>query len=195
LGGIEFQLFGVQNGNAGQNPIVQFAIKDKTGKPVLPSQMSRLALVLAGPTTDYVAFQTGYVSEDATKAECNSDATACWYTFKTAIPSNAKGSFSVGIEGRRTEKIYPGTLLEQSVQYGGVNKVLHFSVDGSAVAPRRAVVTTANCNKCHSFSRCMVETATRSKCACFATIRSSQTRLGGQRLSYRPICGFQDDGP
>jgi len=151
LGGIEFQLFGVQNGNAGQNPIVQFAIKDKTGKPVLPSQMSRLALVLAGPTTDYVAFQTGYVSEDATKAECNSDATACWYTFKTAIPSNAKGSFSVGIEGRRTEKIYPGTLLEQSVQYGGVNKVLHFSVDGSAVAPRRAVVTTANCNKCHSF--------------------------------------------
>jgi len=151
LSGIQFELLKVENGAAGKTPTVVFAIKDKTGKPVLPSQMSRLALVLAGPTTDYVAFQTGYVSEDASKADCSSDGTVCWYTFKTAIPSDAKGTYSVGIEGRRIQKIYEGTLVEQSVQYGGANKVLHFAVDGSAVAPRRTVVATANCNKCHAY--------------------------------------------
>ncbi len=151
LSGIQFELLKVENGAAGKTPTVVFAIKDKTGKPVLPSQMTRLALVLAGPPTDYVAFQTGYVSEDASKADCSSDGTVCWYTFKTAIPSDAKGTYSVGIEGRRIQKIYEGTLVEQSVQYGGANKVLHFAVDGSAVAPRRTVVATANCNKCHAY--------------------------------------------
>jgi OmcA/MtrC family decaheme c-type cytochrome len=37
-----------------------------------------------------------------------------------------------------------------NVQYGAKNKVFHFSVDGSPVQPRRAVVDTANCNQCHT---------------------------------------------
>jgi OmcA/MtrC family decaheme c-type cytochrome len=32
-----------------------------------------------------------------------------------------------------------------------MNKVLSFSVDGTTVVPRRTVVATANCNKCHSY--------------------------------------------
>jgi OmcA/MtrC family decaheme c-type cytochrome len=151
LTGIQFELQRVENNAPGKNVTVLFNIKDKTGKPILPSKMSRLALVLAGPATDYTAFQTGYVAEDALKSDCNSDATACWYTFKTAIPSVAKGTYSVGIEGRQDQKIYAGTVVEQTVRYGGLNKVLHFSVDGTKVAPRRTVVTTANCNKCHSY--------------------------------------------
>jgi OmcA/MtrC family decaheme c-type cytochrome len=35
------------------------------------------------------------------------------------------------------------------VQYGADNKVTYFSVDGSTVQPRRAVVAISNCNKCH----------------------------------------------
>ena len=84
-------------------------------------------------------------------AECNSDATACWYTFKAAIPADAKGSWSVGIEGRMEQKIYAGTLVEQTVRDAGINKVIAFSVDGSKVVARRAAVSTANCNNCHSF--------------------------------------------
>ena len=122
--GIKFELQRVENNAPGKNLLVMFAIKDKTGKPILPSQMSRLALVLAGPTTDYTAFQTGYVSEDALKSDCNSDATACWYTFNTAIPSSATGTYSVGIEGRQIQVIYQGTVVEKSVSYGGMNKVL-----------------------------------------------------------------------
>src|ERR1035437_172539 len=36
-------------------------------------------------------------------------------------------------------------------EYGAINKVFYFSVDGSKVAPRRQVVDIAKCNGCHSF--------------------------------------------
>ena len=42
-----------------------------------------------------------------------------------------------------------GTSTQQTIQYGAPNQVMYFSVDGSPVAPRRAVVALANCNKCH----------------------------------------------
>jgi OmcA/MtrC family decaheme c-type cytochrome len=151
LNGVQFTLFGVQNAAPGKQPIVLFAIKDKTGKPILPSKMARLSILLAGPNTDYVALPNGVVSETATGASCNSDATACWYTFNTAIPADAKGSWTVGIEGRMSQIIYPGTEIQQTVNDSGKNKVLYFSVDGSTVVPRRTVVATASCNKCHAY--------------------------------------------
>lgn len=55
----------------------------------------------------------------------------------------------MGIEARRTETILAGTPKQQSVQYGALNPVAYFSVDGSTVAPRRGVVALANCNQCH----------------------------------------------
>ena len=36
------------------------------------------------------------------------------------------------------------------MQYGAINKVVYFSVDGSPVQNRRAVVATNNCNRCHA---------------------------------------------
>jgi OmcA/MtrC family decaheme c-type cytochrome len=55
------------------------------------------------------------------------------------------------IEARRTEIILPGTTTQMSVQYGALNKVYDFAVDGGQVQPRRIVVVTDNCNKCHAF--------------------------------------------
>ena len=37
-----------------------------------------------------------------------------------------------------------------AVTYGAINKVVNFSVDGSAVQPRRMVVDINNCNQCHT---------------------------------------------
>jgi OmcA/MtrC family decaheme c-type cytochrome len=151
LAGVNFKLLGVENNAPGKKLTVLFSIAENSGKPILPSKMTRLSLVLAGPNTDYVALPVGYISETATTAQCNSDATACWYTYNAALPADAKGSWTVGIEGRLDRTIYPGTQVQQTVRDAGVNKVIYFSVDGSKVQPRRAVVATANCNKCHSF--------------------------------------------
>ncbi len=146
LPGTVFKLIGVSNAVPGKSPTVNFSVQDKSGKPIVASTMDRLALVLAGPTTDYA----GYVSEDPRKTLTTNTDGSVSYTFTATIPAGSTGTYSVGIEGYRNEKLLPGTKKEQTVRDAGDNQVLSFSVDGSAVTPRRAVVAIDNCNQCHS---------------------------------------------
>jgi OmcA/MtrC family decaheme c-type cytochrome len=143
LPGTVFGITAVNDGLAGKKPTVTFTIKDKQGNPILPSEMARVALVMAGPDADYAA----YVSEDAVKAT-GANGTYTW-TFANAIPANAKGTYSIGIEGYRNQTLLPGTEKQQVVRDAGHNVVFHFSVDGSKVEPRRQVVTLEKCNACH----------------------------------------------
>jgi OmcA/MtrC family decaheme c-type cytochrome len=143
LPGTVFEMIRVDDGSAGRRPTVTFSIKDKSGKPILPSEMARLALVIAGPTSDY----TGYVSEDARAAQGGNG--EYYWTFQAPIPAGVKGSFTVGIEGYRNIVLLPGTRQETTVRDAGVNKVIHFSVDGSRIAARRTIVATEKCNVCH----------------------------------------------
>jgi len=146
LAGIIFDLVSVTNATPGSRPQVSFSIKTKAGTPVAPAQMNRLSLILAGPTTDYAA----YWSEDPrAKATANSDGTYS-YTFNKAIPADAKGSYAIGIEGYRNYTLLPGTNKAVTVPDSGLNKLIYFSVDGSAVAPRRTSVSLDACNKCHA---------------------------------------------
>ena len=164
LPGMVGQITSVTNTAAGQKPTVTFTLKDSSGTTIPMSYFTgatakplyRIGLVLAGPTTDYVgitksstgAAVNGYVSEDPSKtATLNGDTYT--YTFATAIPAGAKGSFTIGMEGRRNDTVLAGTTKQRTIEYGMKNSVLSFSVDGSPVAPRRTVVVLANCNKCH----------------------------------------------
>jgi OmcA/MtrC family decaheme c-type cytochrome len=156
LSGLVLELVRVEDASAGKRPIVTFAVKNKAGAGVPASQLNNLSLILAGPADEYgyTSFGTdvttpGYVSEDARQAACTPEG-SCTYTFRHAIPDNARGSYSVGIEGRRTETLLAGTTRSRNVQYGAQNKVMHFTVDGTPVEPRRAVVSTAQCNQCHT---------------------------------------------
>jgi OmcA/MtrC family decaheme c-type cytochrome len=160
--GIVVSLIKVDNGVAGKAPTVTFSTKDYAGNPVTMAQLTggtnRLALVMAGPTSDYgnTSFGTGvttpgYVSESpAATATCANDGT-CTYTFTHAIPANATGSYAIGIEARRGSTLLAGTAQQQTSEYGAINKVIYFAVDGSKVAPRRQVVDINKCNGCHSF--------------------------------------------
>jgi OmcA/MtrC family decaheme c-type cytochrome len=156
LRGLVVELIRVEDASAGRRPVVTFTAKDKSGVAVAITGLNNLSLVMAGPTTDYgyTSFGSdvttpGYVSEDARQASC-APSGSCTYTFRRAIPENARGSYSIGIEARRTETLLAGTTRERSVQYGAQNKVIHFSVDGTPVQPRRDVVATAQCNQCHT---------------------------------------------
>ncbi len=141
-------VFSVTN-NAGQ-PYAMSAFAPVAGQP------QRLALILAGPALDYGYTQfgsdqkpNGYVSEDPTKlATCDASG-VCTYQFQHAVPANATGTYSVGVEGRQGLVINPGTTAQRTGEYGGANKVAYFSVDGSAVVPWREVVATDSCNLCH----------------------------------------------
>ncbi len=155
LTGLTVAITNVQNGTAGSFPVVNFTLKDSSGKGLLPAALGALSFTMAGPTTDYgyTSFGSdvttpGYVTESALAATCATDG-SCAYTFKHAVPAKATGTYSIGVEARRTEVILQGTTKQQSVTYGAKNQVVNFAVDNSTLAPRRAVVATQSCNQCH----------------------------------------------
>lgn len=158
--GLVLDILQVDNGTAGNSPTVTFSVKDEQGNGIplstFTTSPNRIGLVLAGPTVDYGYTKlgnapNGYVSEDPSRtAQCSNDG-ICTYTFTAKIPADATGTYTIGIEGRRAFTLNPGTRKEVTTQYGAINKVFHFSVDGSPVMPRRAVVDTQKCNNCHGF--------------------------------------------
>lgn len=156
LAGLAVAITRVQNGVAGSAPVVNFTVLDASGKAVPISALGALSFTMAGPTADEgrTSFGSdvttpGYVTESAVAATCGADGN-CLYTFKHPVPAKATGTFSIGVEARRSETLLAGTTKQQAVTYGAKNQVVSFSVDGSPVAPRRAVVATESCNKCHS---------------------------------------------
>ena len=157
LSGLVVSLVKVQNGSAGSAPVATFTVQDSAGNGIPIFQLDSLSLTMAGPTTDYgytnfgagTAATPGYVTESATGATCNAVGT-CMYTFTHVVPTTASGTYAIGIEARRTEVLLAGTTAQQSVQYGAANKVMYFSVDGSAVQTRRQIISEANCNNCHA---------------------------------------------
>jgi OmcA/MtrC family decaheme c-type cytochrome len=160
--GVNVSIVKVDNGVAGKAPTVTFTIVDNNKQAITMAQMTggsnRIGLVMAGPTSDYgyTSFgadvtTNGYVSENPVPtAKCAGDGT-CTYTFTHAIPAKATGTYAIGIEARRGLTILPNTTQQQTTEYGAINKVFYFSVDGSPVVQRRTVVSVANCNNCHSY--------------------------------------------
>ncbi|WP_180539264.1 OmcA/MtrC family decaheme c-type cytochrome [Nevskia soli] len=155
ISSVVVNITGVTNTNAGQNPTVAFTLNDINGNPLALSALSALQFTMAGPTTDYgyTSFGSdvttpGYVGEDGTQGTCDGSGN-CTYTFMHAIPAGATGSYAIGAEAVRQENVLPNTNAAQTVETGSPNPVVYFSVDGSAVAPRRTVVGESNCNQCH----------------------------------------------
>jgi OmcA/MtrC family decaheme c-type cytochrome len=138
--------------------VVAYSVKDINGKPIALTDptLEDLDFTMAGPTADYgytsfgsdTVSTPGYVTEDGTAGTCNSSG-SCTYTFLHAIPAGATGTYAIGVESERLENILAGTTDAQQVESGTPNQVFYFSVDGSAVAPRRTVVAETNCNACH----------------------------------------------
>ncbi len=157
VGGVQVTITGVTNTLAGQNPKVAFNVKDLSGNTLAVSSLSNLSFTMAGPTSDYgyTSFggnvtTPGYVSESATAATCDSSGN-CAYTFQHAVPLKATATYALGVEARRSETILAGTTTQMTAQTSSTNQVVYFSVDGSAVQPRRTVVSTSNCNQCHGY--------------------------------------------
>lgn len=157
LSGLAVEIKSIANGAAGTPPTIAFTVQDKNRQGIPLSQLGALSFTMAGPTSDYgyTSFGSdvstpGYVTESAlTKASCTPDGN-CTYAFTRSVPAGAKGTYSIGVESRRTETLLPNTTKQMSVTYGAMNKIVNFSVDGSAVQARRAVVDIASCNGCHT---------------------------------------------
>ncbi len=146
LQGLNVKLLQATNTSPGSNPQVTFTVTDNAGRAVDPSKLGRMTLTIAGPTSDYATEPPW--QEDARKAVAASGGYT--YTFTRAMPAGASGTWAVGAEAFRAVTL-PGRLATQTyaVREAAFNPVLYFSVDGSAVVPRRKVVDLDNCNTCH----------------------------------------------
>jgi OmcA/MtrC family decaheme c-type cytochrome len=151
LSGISVKITSVENNKAGQKPIVNFTLTDKKGTVLDCAKINRCAVTLAATTADYgtapLVGPTGYITETITSAKATG--TGWQYAMNATIPATAKGTFTIAMEARVFETVLAGTLKEKTIEYGADNPQVFFSVDGSAVTPRREIVDLKKCNGCH----------------------------------------------
>jgi OmcA/MtrC family decaheme c-type cytochrome len=155
LAGVVIDLLSVDNGKAGEKPVVTFSAKDKAGNPLDITKMDRLGLSMIGPTSDYKRWPTVTddegrpIREDARQASGGADGRYT-YTFSEAVPANATGSWSIGVEARNVVTLQEGlTTQVDNVRDAAYNDLIYFSVDSSKVEPRRTVVDRKKCDACH----------------------------------------------
>ena len=162
LTGLKLAITGVTNATPGSHPQVSFTVTNNAGVPVNLSALNSLNLTISGPTSEYgyllpaTGYQGTFGDAPGNNPWMESGLTATagpsgyTYTMTGALPSNASGTWAVGAEAYQNVTV-TGSLLGQSfaVRQSAFNPVFYFSVDGSAVVPRRTVVETANCNQCH----------------------------------------------
>ena len=137
---------------------VQFRLRDGTGAVLTTfTGINRVLFTFSGPTTDYGGASTPFFSQTALGGGASGtlvppDGTGlATYTTAASLPADATGTWTVGMEARRNSvTLTNGASVTENAQ----NVVFDFSVDGSAVTPRRTVVETARCSGCHgTFSR------------------------------------------
>ena len=155
LPGLTAKILSVTNTGPGQKPTVTFQLKNGDGTIVDPAHIGAspsLSLVLAGPTTDYGTGQTAPaqpISESAIGAAFNGSVAT--YTFTKPIPANAKGTWAIAVQTRRTITFNPAPKAGPTTFTEGPpdNAVTYVAVtDGTPVA-RRIVVSLDKCNQCH----------------------------------------------
>jgi OmcA/MtrC family decaheme c-type cytochrome len=134
----------------GTAPTVTFTVADKSGKPADLSKITQLRVVLGGPNVDYGYGAGGIRMSETVPPALAGSAGTYVYTMTNKIPAAATGSYTISIEAQNTVTLLPGTQVQTTAVDAAVPVEYYFSVDTSAVTPRRQVVSTAKCDACHS---------------------------------------------
>jgi len=145
LKGQSIELIEVRDTAPGQNPIVSYRLRDAESRPLVPGDMTSLSLILAGPAPDY----TAYTSE-ASRTDTASAAGIASHRFARAIPSEARGTYSISAEGYRNVSFEGPGRIPTTVRDPLKNVITYFSVDRTPVERRRQVVALEKCNACHT---------------------------------------------
>jgi OmcA/MtrC family decaheme c-type cytochrome len=133
---------------------VTFRLTNGAGTPLTSvAGLGSLALAISGPSTDFGGL-TPPVTTPSMLGTSGGTLTgpdgSGVFTFTTTVangvPAGGTGTWRVGMEARRNVTI---AGLSGTVQEAMQNVVRDFSVDGSPVVPRRAVVDQAKCASCH----------------------------------------------
>lgn len=144
LDGIRAKINAVADVAPGRSPTIDFTLTDRKGNPVDIKTLTSLRVYMAGPASDI----PGYVRETALTAQGPAGTGRYFWTFAAKLPADAKGTWQFGIEGYRTTTVLQGTLKQRSIR-DYIPNAMFYASTGGAVEPRRTVVTTGNCTRCH----------------------------------------------
>jgi OmcA/MtrC family decaheme c-type cytochrome len=144
LPGLQVNILAVTNTFPGAKPTVKFTVGSRDSA-LDPGSLNRLLFSISGPNTDF----SYYVQETVGTSAVNVG-DAWTYTFKAALPKTAKGSYTVGVEGRNTVMIDTGGDAPASVSDMAQDSTFAFAVTDAVAVPRRTVVADYNCESCHN---------------------------------------------
>ena len=146
LKGLKATIMGVTGATAGGNLTVTFKVTNNDGSPVDVTKLNSFNFLVGGPTKEY----TQFFNESGKTATASGNA---WvYSFKTALPANAAGTWTLSADIYRNITLSPAPSdpTQATVREAAVNPVFSFPVSDSTVVARRQVVDLAKCNKCHN---------------------------------------------
>lgn len=148
LQGIKAQIVSVSNAVPGKNATVVFKLTNNDGSFIDGSKLSTFSPMQAGPTNSY-----SWYKRDNAVGKATFDATAgtTSYTFIDPIPATMTGSVVFTVDIRRNVNLKRADgKADVAVRESLINPVKYVSLSGGTPAPRRMVVTIAQCNSCHA---------------------------------------------
>lgn len=148
LAGLNVTIANISSHSAGQRPTITFTIADDAGTPLRDlSTLGSLTFNYAGPTTDYTTLRSGSPLGSSPSGTLDGpDAQGAFqFTPNAAIPAEGTGTWSLGVEARRSVPLAPSVTATEAA----VNPVVTFTVDDTPALVRRVVVDDQNCGNCH----------------------------------------------
>jgi OmcA/MtrC family decaheme c-type cytochrome len=131
----------------GKKPTVVFKLTNKDGSAIDGTKLSTFSPIQAGSTNSY----SWYKRDNALTAGKFDAATGTTtYTFLDAIPAGSTGTWTFSADIRRNVNLKRADgKADIAYAESTINPIKYVSLTGGTPAPRRTVVTLAQCNSCH----------------------------------------------
>ncbi len=175
---VEFAIQSVASTGPGQTPQVAFQVLvDGAPRNILTSPLTRLAVTVAGPTTDYTTYWQHTIQGSGATGTLTAIDPAqglFLYTCPAPMPAGATGSYAFALEGY----LQPGGST--GPRYAADPPIAFAAVTDATPVARRAVVADDACNACHG--RLVAHSGIRAR-ANYCTLCHNSTKANDQRVS------------